>query len=109
MVEDSYAYAEQDVNARLLIETQTEADTVINHVRRALTQGADLLSAEERSRIDAALRALSQARQGSERDLIRERTVAVNRATERLAEALMDRSLKAALTTKRADKILEQE
>ncbi|PYO57210.1 MAG: molecular chaperone DnaK [Candidatus Rokuibacteriota bacterium] len=109
MVEDSYAYAEQDVNARLLIETQTEADTVINHVRRALTQGADLLSAEERGRIDAALRALSQARQGSERDLIRERTVAVNRATERLAEALMDRSLKAALTTKRADKILEQE
>ena len=109
MVEDSYAYAEQDVNARLLIETQTEADTVINHVRRALTQGADLLSAEERGRIDAALRALSQARQGSERDLIRERTVAVNRATERLAEALMDRSLKAALATKRADKILEQE
>jgi len=109
MVEDSYAHAEQDVNARLLIETQTEADTVINHVRRALTQGADLLSAEERGRIDAALRALSQARQGSDRDLIRERTVAVNRATERLAEALMDRSLKAALATKRADKILEQE
>jgi len=109
MVEDSYAYAEQDVNARLLIETQTEADTVINHVRRALTQGADLLTAEERGRIDAALRALGQARQGSDRDLIRERTVAVNRATERLAEALMDRSLKAALATKRADKILEQE
>ena len=109
MVEDSYAHAEQDVNARLLIETRTEADTVINHVRRALTQGADLLSAEERGRIDAALRALSQARQGSERDLIRERTVAVNRATERLAEALMDRSLKAALAAKRADKILEHE
>ncbi|PYO36202.1 MAG: molecular chaperone DnaK, partial [Candidatus Rokuibacteriota bacterium] len=101
MVEDSYAYAEQDVNARLLIETQTEADTVINHVRRALTQGPDLLSAEERGRIDAALQALSQARQGTDRDLIRERTVAVNRATERLAEALMDRSLKAALATKR--------
>src|SRR3989454_4011213 len=109
MVEDSYAYAEQDVDARLLIETQTEADTVINHVRRALTQGPDLLSAEERGRIDAALQALSQAQQGADRDLIRERTVAVNRATERLAEALMDRSLKAALAAKRADKILEHE
>src|SRR5437867_3595709 len=109
MVEDSYAYAEQDVNARLLIETRTEADTVINHVRRALTQGADLLSAEERGRIDAALQALNQAQQGADRDLIRERTVAVNRATERLAEALMDRSLKAALAAKRADKILEHE
>jgi molecular chaperone DnaK len=109
MVEDSYAHAEQDVNARLLIETRTEADTVINHVRRALTQGADLLSAEERGRIDAALQALNQAQQGADRDLIRERTVAVNRATERLAEALMDRSLKAALAAKRADKILEHE
>jgi len=109
MVEDSYAYAEQDVDARLLIETQTEADTVINHVRRALTQGADLLSSEERARIDAALGALSEARQGTDRDLIRERTVGVNRATERLAEALMDRSLKDALASKRADKILERE
>src|SRR5206468_943923 len=84
-------------------------DTVINHVRRALTQGADLLSAEERGRIDAALQALNQAQQGADRDLIRERTVAVNRATERLAEALMDRSLKAALAAKRADKIMEQD
>jgi Fe-S protein assembly chaperone HscA len=102
MVEDSYAYAEADVNARLLIETQTEADTVINHVRRALTQGADLLSADERGRIESALRDLSEARQGSDRDLIRERTVALNRATERLAETLMDRALKDALASRRA-------
>jgi molecular chaperone DnaK len=108
MVEDSYVYAETDVNARLLIEVQTEADTVINHVRRALAQGADLLSPEERSRIEQALEALRQAREGTDRDLIRERTVALNRATERLAEALMDRALKNALTSKRAEKILGQ-
>jgi molecular chaperone DnaK len=107
MVEDSYAYAEADVNARLLIEMQTEADTVINHVRRALTQGADLLSADERARIDSALRDLSAARRGADRDVIRERTVALNRATERLAEALMDRALKDALASKRAETILE--
>jgi molecular chaperone DnaK len=106
MVEDSYAYAEADVNARLLIETQTEADTVINHVRRALTQGADLLSAEARGRIDSALRDLNEARQGADRDLIRQRTVALNQATERLAEALMDRALKDALASKRAETIL---
>ncbi len=107
MVEDSYVYAEMDVNARLLIEVQTEADTVINHVRRALAQGADLLSPEERSRIVQALEALRSAREGTDRDLIRERTVALNRATERLAEALMDRALKNALASKRAEQILE--
>ena len=106
MVEYSYSYAETDVNARLLIETQTEADTVMNHVQRALSQGADLLSAEERSRIDAALEELSVARQGTDRDVIRERTVDLNRATERLADAMMDRALKDALASKRADTIL---
>src|SRR6266403_1476230 len=107
MVEDSYTYAEDDVNARLLIETQTEADTVINHVRRALTQGADLLSAEERGRIDAALRALSQARQGSDRDQIRERTIELNLATAPLADRLMEAAIKDAVTSKRADRLLE--
>jgi molecular chaperone DnaK (HSP70) len=106
MVEDSYAYAETDVNARLLIETQTEADTVMNHVQRALSQGADLLSAEERSHIGAALEGLRVARQGTDRDRIRERTVDLNRATERLADAMMDRALKDALASKRADTIL---
>jgi molecular chaperone DnaK len=106
MVEDSFAFAEADVNARLLIETQTEADTVINHVRRALGQGADLLDADERGRIDTALDDLHAARQGTDRDLIRERTVALNRATERLAQALMDRALKGALASKRAETIL---
>jgi molecular chaperone DnaK len=106
MVEDSYTYAESDVSARLLIETQTEADTVMNHVRRALVQGADLLGGDERGAIDAAFRDLDDARQGSDRDLIRERTVALNRATERLAEILMDKALKDALASKRAEKIL---
>jgi Fe-S protein assembly chaperone HscA len=109
MVEDSYAHAEADVTARLLIEAQTEADTVMNHVRRALGQGAELASAEDRAQIDAALAALREARQGADRDLIRARTVALNRATERLAEALMDKALTEALASRRAGQILEQE
>jgi len=49
MVEESFAHAEEDVNARLLIETRTEADTVMTHVARALAQGARLVSADERN------------------------------------------------------------
>jgi molecular chaperone DnaK len=108
MVEESFTYAEADVSARLLIEAQTEADTVMNHVRRALHQGAGLMNSEERRRIDDALAALREARAGADRDLIRERTVALNHATERLAEALMDRALKDSLASRRAERILEQ-
>jgi len=106
MVEDSFTHAEADVSARLLIDTRTEAITVANHVERALRQGAHLASAEEVARIRAALSALAEAREGVDRDVIRERTIDLNRATERLAEAMMDQALKDALGSKRAVEIL---
>ncbi|HUG35551.1 MAG TPA: molecular chaperone DnaK [Candidatus Limnocylindrales bacterium] len=106
MIDESYEHAEADVGARLLIEMQTEADVVMNHVARALAQGAALADAEELGRIRAALEALREARQGTDRDAIRERTSDLNKATERLAEAMMDSALRDALATKRADRIL---
>jgi molecular chaperone DnaK len=107
MVDESFEHAEADVSARLLIEAQTEADNVANHVQRALTQGGQLAEPGERERIEIALARLREARAGTDRDLIHERTTEVNRATERLAEAMMDAALKGALTSKRADRILE--
>src|SRR5207237_7381088 len=54
MVEEAFAYAEADVEARLLIETRNEADTVITHVERALRQGGELVSGDERASIREA-------------------------------------------------------
>jgi Fe-S protein assembly chaperone HscA len=107
MVEDSFTHAEADVNARLLIETRTEAETVMNHVRRALAQGGHLVSAEERQRITEAMDTLRAVQAGSDREAIRERTTALNRATEALAQAMMDAALKEAVTSRRADQILK--
>ncbi len=107
MVEESFAYAEADVSARLLIEARNEADTVITHVERALRQGAHLTGEDELARIRAAVDALRQVRESGDRDLIRERTTALNHATERLAELLMDSALKEALGSKRVAEILE--
>ena len=106
MVDESFEHAEADVAARLLIEARTEADNVLNHVERALTQGAQLAEPGELERIRAAVAALRAARDGDDRDLIHERTTAMNKATERLAEAMMDAALKGALASKRADRIL---
>jgi molecular chaperone DnaK len=107
MVEDSFTYAEADVETRLLIETRNEADTVLTHVGRALRQAGPLVGAEEREAIEAAVAALRQARQGDDRDAIRERTTDLNHATEHLAEVMMDAALKGALDTRRAEEILE--
>jgi molecular chaperone DnaK len=108
MVEESFTFAEADVEARLLIEARNEADTVITHVERALAQGAALVGADERAAIETALEALRRARGRSDRDLIREATTALNRATEHLAEVMMDAALKGALGSRRADEIMEK-
>jgi len=109
MIEESFIHAEADVGARLLIETRNEAETVIHHVERALTQGAQLVSEEELARIRDVLESLRRARDGEDRDLIREKTAELNRTTEHLAELLMDSALKEALSSKRAQEILGSE
>ena len=106
MIEDSFTYAEADVETRMLIEARNEADTVLVHAGRALKQGADLVPADERAAIEAAVAALRAAREGDDRDRIHDATTALNRATEHLAEALMDAALKGALGSRRATEIL---
>jgi molecular chaperone DnaK len=108
MVEDSFTYAEEDVNARLLIETKTEAETVLNHVLRALKQADHLIQPDEKRRISQAIDALRAVEGGTDRDAIRERTIDLNKVTERLAEAMMEAALKDAVTSRRADEILEE-
>ena len=107
MVEDSFTHAEADVEARLLIETRTEADTVINHVERALRQAGRLASDDERASIETALATLRAARPGTDRDEIREWTIALNQATAPLADRMMEAAIKDAVTSKRADRLLE--
>ena len=107
MVEDSFTYAEADVEARLLIETQTEADTVLNHVERALRQARDIVGAEELVAIEAARAARRAARAGTDRDRIREQTTARNQVTAPRADRLMETAIKDAVTSKRADRLLE--
>jgi molecular chaperone DnaK len=109
MVDESFQYAEADVEARMLVEIRNEADTVTTHVQRALRQGGSLVSEEERARITSALEALQQARETTDRESIRERTAALNHATEHLAELLMDSALKSALGTRRASEIMESQ
>jgi molecular chaperone DnaK len=108
MVEDSFTHAEADVEARLLIETRTEADTVINHVERALRQAGAIATDAERTAIDCALAELRAARAGTNRDAIRECTVALNQATAPLADRMMEAAIKEAVTSKRADRVLEK-
>jgi molecular chaperone DnaK (HSP70) len=106
MLIESFEHAQADVEARLLIEARNEAETVITATEKSLRRPdfAEIAAADltlgERERIESALDALRHAMGGSDRDAIRERTHDLNRATQHLAEVMMNRGVRAALAGK---------
>ncbi|HET9359508.1 MAG TPA: Fe-S protein assembly chaperone HscA [Vicinamibacterales bacterium] len=102
MLIESFEHAQADFDARLLIEARNEAETVIHATEKALRPGfAEIAAAElepgERQRIESALADLKQVMAGSDREVIQDRTHALNHATRHLAELMMNRSVREAL------------
>jgi Fe-S protein assembly chaperone HscA len=103
MLIESFEHAQADFDARLLIEARNEAETVINATEKSLRR-PDLvevtggeLQADEVSQIQRALVELKQVMAGTDREVIHEKTHALNHATRHLAEVMMNRSVREAL------------
>ena len=64
MLQESFAHAADDMAARALAEAQVEAEQMAAATARALAVDGDLLSAEERAAIDAALADLGRCARG---------------------------------------------
>jgi molecular chaperone DnaK (HSP70) len=109
MLIESFEHAEADVAARLLIEARNEAESVITATEKSLRSpefdsiaAADLAPGEQK-RIGQALAGLKHVINSANRDAILQWTKALNDATQHLAEVMMNRSVRAALTGKNID------
>ncbi len=102
MLEESIEYAEQDFAERQLIEARTEAETILKATAKALANPqAAQLPAAERYTVDANVAALQEAVKGSDYKMIRQQIDGLNRATEHLAELLMNTAVQTALEGKK--------
>jgi Fe-S protein assembly chaperone HscA len=105
MITESFDHAEADFEARLLIEARNEAESVIVATEKSLRR-PDIeeltrdLPNGERGRIETALDALEQSMSGTDRAVIQDLTRALNHATQKLAELVMNRSIREALAGK---------
>jgi Fe-S protein assembly chaperone HscA len=106
MLIESFEHAEADFAARLLIEARNEAETVILATEKSL-RSPDLedvarkdLKTGELDRIRTALADLKQVMAATDRELIHQKTHALNHATQHLAEVMMNRSVREALAGK---------
>ena len=111
MLVDSFEHAEADFAARLLIEARNEAETVIRATEKSLRAPdfAEMartdLARGEPEQIEAALSELKLVLGGQDREIIQQRTHALNEATRHLAELMMNRSVQAALSGRNIDRL----
>jgi molecular chaperone DnaK (HSP70) len=104
MILDSFDHAEEDFAKRLLIEAKNEADTILSAVERAPeNQAWQQLRGEEQASIMAAQSRLASVKQGDDLASIREATTALDLATRRFAELMMESAVTTAIRGKTMD------
>ncbi len=109
MILDSFDHAEEDFAKRLVIEARLEADSILTKVDASRQSPAwSALSGEEQSAIAAAERNLAEVKDGSDMNAIRNATLALDQATHRLAELMMDAAVSSALRGKTMNAAGEQ-
>jgi molecular chaperone HscA len=97
MLRASIDNAQDDMERRLLTEARVEARRAINAVQSALAADADLLSAEERARIDATIELVERAMSAPDRAAIQGAAEELEHRTKIFAERRMDRGIRKAL------------
>lgn len=99
----SFQNAEQDMQARLLAESRTEAEQLIYQCEKLMHANTVLLTEMEIKETEQLLNTLRSAIQGTNRDTINEQTERLNDYTRPFAERLMDHAIGNALTGKKLD------
>ena len=106
MLQDSFATAQQDMQARALVEARVDAERMLLATRSALDADGDLLSAEERTAIDAQLTALDVAcKESNDAGAIEAATKSLADATEAFAAQRMNQGIARALSGRKVESL----
>ena len=100
MLQDGFATAAQDIQARALVEARVDADRMLMATQSALDADGDLLSGTERAAIDALMAALRSQQTSQDAAAIEAATQALAHGTEAFAAQRMNRGIRAALAGK---------
>jgi len=104
MILDSFDYAEEDFRRRQVIEARNEAGTILAALEKGKTSPAwGQLTSGEKKQIAKLEKALVAVRSEDEYSAIRKGIDALNQATMRLAELMMDSAVSSALKGKTMD------
>jgi molecular chaperone HscA len=105
MLQDSFSTAQQDMQARALVEARVDADRMLLATRSALDADGDLLSAGERQAIEALMDALREARSSADAAAIETATKALADGTEAFAAQRMNAGIARALAGRKIESL----
>jgi len=101
MILDSFDHAEDDIHERQVIEAKNEAETILTAVEKGKSHAAwQMLTSDEIAKIDQEVTHLKAAADGGDYKIIRRGIEALDQATRRFAELMMDSTLAGAMTGK---------
>ena len=109
MIEDSFKFAQQDVDARKLIEARLEAGALMTTTEKSLADGNKLIGQEEAAAIRDRLSLLKAAADGNDPKAIRARMADLEQAAKPLSVAMLDDSLKRSLKGKKVSEVSKRD
>ncbi len=105
MLQESFSTAQQDMQARALVEARVEADRMLLATRSALAADGDLLSEAERAAVAELMATLESLRVGNDAAAIDAATEALAKGTEAFAALRMNRGIQQALAGKNIETV----
>ncbi|MBL8487199.1 MAG: molecular chaperone DnaK [Rhodocyclaceae bacterium] len=88
MVRDAEAHAEEDKKAHALVEARNQCDALVHSVRKALAEHGDKVEADEKARIETAIKEAEEAIKGNDKDALDAKSQALAQASQKLGEKI---------------------
>jgi molecular chaperone DnaK len=88
MVKDAEAHADEDRKARELVDARNQADGMIHTVKKTLAEQGDKIDADEKAKIEEALKAAEESLKSGSKEEIEAKTQALAEASHKLAEKM---------------------
>ena len=88
MVRDAEAHADEDKKFQEEVNTRNQADALVHATRKSVEEMGDKLEADEKSKIEAAIKDLEEALKGSDLAEIEAKSKALSEASAKMAERM---------------------
>jgi molecular chaperone DnaK len=88
MVQDAEAHAEEDKKAHEMVEARNQCDAMVHSVKKALADHGDKIDADEKAKIEDAVKEAEEVMKNGDKAAIEAKTQALAAASQKLGEKI---------------------